>query len=99
VEHRDCIKKSIQPINTDVDADKITEPSSTSRKEVEVLVTIWQEMSNVEHNCIGASAATRDPNLLRSQLEPWGTVNLRRRLVRDFGEAPTHPKMNILNVM
>jgi len=28
---------------------------------------------------------------LRSQLEPWGTVNLRRRLVRDFGQEPTDP--------
>jgi len=60
-------------------------------REVDVAVTVWQERSNLEHNCIGASAAERDPALLRSQLEPWGTVNLRRRLVRDFGTAPTDP--------
>ena len=28
---------------------------------------------------------------LRSQLEPWGTTALRRRLVADFGEPPTDP--------
>ena len=44
--------------------------------DVEVLVTVWQEASNGEHNCIGASAAQRNAILLRSQLEPWGTVNL-----------------------
>ena len=54
--------------------------------DVEVLVTVWQEASNGEHNCIGASAAQRNAVLLRSQLEPWGTVNLRRRLVMDFGQ-------------
>jgi len=56
--------------------------------DVEVLVTVWQEASNGEHNCIGASAAQRNAILLRSQLEPWGTVNLRRRLVMDFGQDP-----------
>lgn len=40
---------------------------------------------------IGASAAQRDAKLLRSQLEPWGTVNLRRRLVQDFGQEPSDP--------
>ena len=34
------------------------------------------------------SAAFRDPNLLRSQLEPWPTSTLRRRIVSDFhGES------------
>jgi hypothetical protein len=40
---------------------------------------------------VGASAAVRDALLLRSQLEPWGTFALRRRLVSDFGESPTDP--------
>mmetsp|Transcript_5585 Transcript_5585/g.8560 ORF Transcript_5585/g.8560 Transcript_5585/m.8560 type:complete len:546 (-) Transcript_5585:70-1707(-) len=61
--------------------------------EVKVSVTVWQEASNGEHNCIGSSAAERDATLLRSQLESWGTVNLRRRLVRDFGQEPTDPKL------
>ena len=34
---------------------------------------------------MGASAADRDPHLLRSQLEPWTTSALRRRIVGDFG--------------
>ena len=58
---------------------------------VRVLVSIWQEMSS-SPGCIGASAAVRDPKLLRSQLEPWGTVQLRRRLVRDFGMQPSDPE-------
>mmetsp|Transcript_25487 Transcript_25487/g.48637 ORF Transcript_25487/g.48637 Transcript_25487/m.48637 type:complete len:564 (-) Transcript_25487:118-1809(-) len=77
VDHRSFIQKSLLP----------------QLDEIKVLVTIWQEKSNVEHNCIGSSAAHRDPTLLRSQLEPWGTVNLRRRLVRDFGMEPTDPKV------
>ena len=84
VEHRELIKKSIARSSSDdgkIDA-------------VEVLVTIWQEMTTAgTNNTIGESAAVRNPALLRSQLEPWGTVNLRRRLVCDFGQAPTHPKL------
>ena len=68
-----------------------TTTPTTTITPIQVLITIWQENPSVERNCIGASAAQRDPNLLRSQLEPWGTVNLRRRLVRDFGSAPTDP--------
>ena len=33
---------------------------------------------------VGESAAERDPSLLRSQLEPWPTSALRRRIVSDF---------------
>jgi hypothetical protein len=33
---------------------------------------------------VGASSADRDPTLLRSQLEPWSTSALRRRIVADF---------------
>ena len=56
-----------------------------------VLLSIWQEMSS-EPGCVGASAAQRNPALLRSQLEPWGTVQLRKRLVRDFGMPPSDPE-------
>lgn len=59
--------------------------------DVEVLISIWQEMSS-QQGCIGSSAAVRNAALLRSQLEPWGTVHLRRRLVRDFGMSPTDPE-------
>jgi len=41
---------------------------------------------------VGGSAAERDPELLRSQLEPWPTTALRRRLVADFGEEPSSPE-------
>ena len=92
VDHRTFIKKSIARPAT-------TYGGGATREQVEVRVTIWQEMfnsssdGNKNNNCIGASAAVRDPSLLRSQLEPWGTVNLRRRLVCDFGQEPTHPKL------
>uniref|UniRef100_A0A7S4AT34 C3H1-type domain-containing protein n=1 Tax=Pseudo-nitzschia australis TaxID=44445 RepID=A0A7S4AT34_9STRA len=35
----------------------------------------------------GESPAVRDANLLESQLEPWPTSDLRKRLVHDFGES------------
>jgi len=41
---------------------------------------------------VGASAAERDPSLLRSQLEPWSTTSLRRRLVADFGDKASSPE-------
>lgn len=40
---------------------------------------------------VGSCAGERNPDLLRSQLEPWGTLHLRRRLVADFGQPPTDP--------
>lgn len=85
VEHRKFIQKSIAHSSN----------SGGGEREVEVFVTVWQEMTTAgtTTNTIGESAAVRDPNLLRSQLEPWGTVNLRRRLVCDFGQQPTHPKL------
>ncbi len=55
----------------------------------EVKLTLWEEVGGVPGSYVGASAAERDAHLLRSQLEPWGTVNLRRRLVQDFGQLPT----------
>ncbi|KAL7554152.1 hypothetical protein ACHAWF_017553, partial [Thalassiosira exigua] len=92
VDHRSMIRKQFLP------------------RKVEVVVTVWEEMSlqnNAEEasSCakksltecntayVGSSAAKRDPNFLRSQLEPWGTVNLRRRLVQDFGQEPTDPAL------
>lgn len=41
---------------------------------------------------VGASAAERDATLLRSQLEPWSTTALRRRLVADFGDDVSPPE-------
>jgi hypothetical protein len=80
-EHREFIKEMLQHLSG----------SDDCVKHVSVLVSIWQEMSS-EKGCIGASAAQRNPVLLRSQLEPWGTVQLRRRLVRDFGMPPSDPE-------
>ena len=85
VEHRTFITNSLSSSslsNTCDDDDEVR---------VRVLVSIWQEMSS-SPGCIGASAAVRDAKLLRSQLEPWGTVQLRRRLVRDFGMEPSDPE-------
>ena len=62
---------------------------------VDVLVTVWQELAEKcdvgRQMRVGDSAAGRDPVLLRSQLEPHSTVELRRRLVRDFGCRPLNP--------
>ena len=41
---------------------------------------------------IGHSPAERDAEVLRSQIEPWSTTALRRRLVADFGQDPTNPE-------
>jgi hypothetical protein len=41
---------------------------------------------------VGTSAAERDATLLRSQLEPWSTTALRRRLVADFGDDVSPPE-------
>jgi len=56
----------------------------------EIKMTLWEEVGNVPGSYVGSSAAERDAYLLRSQLEPWGTVNLRHRLVQDFGQIPTN---------
>jgi len=44
----------------------------------------WSEY-NSKGGKIGLCPAVRDPNLLRSQLEPWPTGKLRTRLVAHFG--------------
>ena len=79
-EHRQFITRSIKQSD-----------NTTPSMQFHVLVSIWQEMSD-QPGCIGLSAALRDATLLRSQLEPLGTVQLRRRLVRDFGQPPTDPE-------
>jgi hypothetical protein len=56
---------------------------------VDVKITVC--FPRPEGNFVGACAAERDPSLLRSQLEPWPTTALRRRLVADFGEEPSSP--------
>ena len=80
--HRDRLEEALLPLKP-----KIT-------------MTLWEEeihgnnKNNNSTNCnnyVGSSAAQRDPVLLRSQLEPLGTVALRKRLVCDFGREPTDP--------
>ena len=63
-----------------------------------IVMTLWEEdvhgnnaSDKNSNNYVGTSAAQRDPVLLRSQLEPLGTVALRKRLVCDFGKEPTDP--------
>eukprot|EP00537_Pseudo-nitzschia_pungens_P014918 CAMPEP_0172410836 /NCGR_PEP_ID=MMETSP1061-20121228/77088_1 /TAXON_ID=37318 /ORGANISM="Pseudo-nitzschia pungens, Strain cf. pungens" /LENGTH=729 /DNA_ID=CAMNT_0013147039 /DNA_START=129 /DNA_END=2317 /DNA_ORIENTATION=- len=56
-----------------------------------IQMTLWEELGDTPGTYVGSSAAVRDPILLRSQLEPLGTVALRKRLVCDFGRPPTHP--------
>jgi hypothetical protein len=48
---------------------------------------------------VGGSAAERDATLLRSQLEPWSTTALRRRLVADFGDEVSPPEVPRAAVM
>ena len=60
---------------------------------VEILMTLWTEVGNVPGTYVGSCAAERTATLLRSQLEPLGTVALRKRLVQDFGQVPTDPAM------
>ena len=59
--------------------------------------------ASAEGNYVGASPAERDACELRSQLEPWSTTALRRRLVADFGIDPLHldpetvPRSKVVN--
>ena len=51
---------------------------------------------------VGDSPADRDATLLRSQLEPWSTTALRRRIVADFGGdvlAPEIPRSEVMNTL
>lgn len=61
---------------------------------VKVMLTVTYpppptDLSTVNDDRVGESPAVRDAKLLRSQLEPWSTNALRRRLVADFGEMLT----------
>ena len=58
---------------------------------VAIQTTIWTEVGDVPGTYVGLCAAERNANLLRSQLEPLGTVTLRKRLVQDFGQVPIDP--------
>jgi len=61
------------------------------KPKIKILMTLWEEIGDVPGTYVGVSAAVRSPILLRSQLEPLGTVALRRRLVCDFNQLPTDP--------
>lgn len=54
----------------------------------------WSQF-NSDGGRVGLSPAVRDPNLLRSQLEPWSTGKLRQRLVYHFGA--TFPEVDFLH--
>jgi hypothetical protein len=58
---------------------------------VRVRLTITQIGSAAPGTFVGNAPSDRDAALLRSQLEPWGTLILRRRLEEDFGQSPTDP--------
>ena len=80
--------------------------ATTTTKEIEVevelppklqiLMTIWDELGTNNgsgtNQYVGDRAAVRPSHLLRSQLEPLGTVALRKRLVCDFHQIPTDPQ-------
>ena len=55
----------------------------------QVKVTLWEEVGSIPGSYVGSCASERNPKLLRSQLEPWGTPQLRKRLVQDFNQIPT----------
>ena len=50
---------------------------------------VWRSNAP-EGSFVGLSPALRDANQLRAQLEPWGTLVLRRRLVETFQQEPTN---------
>ena len=65
---------------------------STTQVEVKLTVTYPPpppDATALHSDKVGDSPAVRDATLLRSQLEPWSTMALRRRLVADFGEKRT----------
>lgn len=70
-----------------------TQLKSMLPSKVELRITIPWYKGKVypEGTYVGNSASERDANILRSQLEPWGTTALRRRLIADFGFPPTDP--------
>jgi hypothetical protein len=71
----------------DGDGDNIIPKNQNQHPKLQILMTI--SVPRPIGAFVGASAADRDARLLRSQLEPWSTTALRRRLVADFGDAVT----------
>ena len=57
-----------------------------------VLVLMTVSFPAPDGSFVGASPAVRDAEQLRAQLEPWGTLTLRRRLVNTFSCPPTNPE-------
>lgn len=59
---------------------------STSNPSVSILITVTSPPAPGSY--VGNSPAERDPTLLRSQLEPFTTLQLRNRLIQHFGYPP-----------
>jgi hypothetical protein len=93
-DHRDMIRRALDPIKVEVVITVWEEMCNhnNNTNEHEEAEEKEGDMSKVT-SYIGASAAMRNPLLLRSQLEPLSTFQLRRRLVMDFGELPTDPSI------
>jgi hypothetical protein len=53
---------------------------------LKLTVTVLRDGSSAPGAFVGAAASDRDATLLRSQIEPWSTLALRRRLEATFGE-------------
>eukprot|EP00801_Mesodinium_rubrum_P003954 Mrub_03955.p1 GENE.Mrub_03955~~Mrub_03955.p1 ORF type:complete len:425 (+),score=36.29 Mrub_03955:54-1277(+) len=54
--------------------------------EIKISILFYEGMQSKEGSYVGNSAADRDANLLRSQLEPLSTSVIQRRLIEDFGQ-------------
>jgi hypothetical protein len=78
--------------NRKLDKQRIVDDLTQRLPAVTLHITCNAIGSMPEGSFVGNSPADRDATLLRSQLEPWSTLVLRRRLVDDFGEEPTDPE-------
>lgn len=76
--------------NRKCDRQSLVDRFATELPLVQVKITI--AFPAPEGAFVGNAPADRDPLLLRSQLEPWSTLILRRRLVSAFGQEPTDPE-------
>ena len=96
-DHRDNIQKELLPQKVNVIVtvwEEMSTKSEAATNDESSSDAIKKTSSSSSSSMyVGSSAADRDPTLLRSQLEPWGTLNLRRRLVQDFGQEPTDPSL------
>ena len=72
-----------------------------TQQHIEIQMTVlWYEGKIQPYGTyVGDSAGERDATILRSQLEPWGTSALRRRLVGDFGHTSneTDTRSNVMS--